>query len=248
MALFSFFQILSTTATANSGSNILTVATNSGTTIGSGATAIAIGMGVSGTGIPTGVTVLSVTGTTVTISALTIGAVNGTLVFAEQLEYAESVPAQQITIMVEAGIYYEDYPIKVPANVSIRGDEFRRTIVRPLDRISQSPWRGQFFYRDSVIDGLAIGPINNGPGATDYAPGVAITSKGTTTGSGPYLVTFNIPTQTSAPSTSIQYTVSGNTNISYNGTFAASSSTASSITLSYPSNPGTYSSVTKYLN
>ena len=239
-----FFQILSTTATANSGSNILTVATNSGTTIGNGATAIAIGMGVSGTGIPTGVTVLSVTGTTVTISALTIGAVNGTVVFAEQLEYAESVPAQQITIMVEAGIYYEDYPIKVPANVSIRGDEFRRTIVRPLDRISQSPWRGQFFYRDSVIDGLAIGPINNGPGATDYAPGVAITSKGTTTGSGPYLVTFNIPTQTSAPSTSIQYTVSGNTNISYNGTFAASSSTASSITLSYPSNPGTYSSVT----
>jgi hypothetical protein len=94
----------------------------------------------------------------------------------EQLEFGETVQALNIVIFVEAGIYYEDYPIRIPPNVSVRGDEFRRTIVRPIDRISQSPWRTTFFYRDAVIDGMQIGKINEG---TDNAPQTNITLSGT---------------------------------------------------------------------
>jgi hypothetical protein len=78
----------------------------------------------------------------------------------ETLDYGETVPNQQITIYVESGIYYEDYPIKLPTNCTISGDDFRRTIIRPLDRVSQSPWRTTFFYRDAIFDALQVGLIN----------------------------------------------------------------------------------------
>ena len=95
----------------------------------------------------------------------------------EEIEFGETVRENHIVIQVESGIYYEDYPIRVPASVSIRGDEFRRTIVRPKDRISQSPWRKVFFYRDSVIDALELGPINYN---LDYATSSTIELGGTT--------------------------------------------------------------------
>jgi hypothetical protein len=157
----------------------------------------------------------------------------------EELEYAESVGALQIVIFVEAGVYYEDYPIRLTANVSIKGDEFRRTIVRPLDRVSQSPWRKLFFYRDSVIDGMQIGPVDTG---TDYIPTTNITSfsSKTSVGGGAYNVVYNIPTQTYTPSTTLTYTIAGNTNLSYNGTFTCVASSTTQITLRYPSDPGTY--------
>jgi hypothetical protein len=85
----------------------------------------------------------------------------------EQLEFGETVKDINIVIQVESGIYYEDYPIRVPANCSIRGDEFRRTIIRPRDRISQSPWRKIFFYRDAIIDALEVGIIDTT--GTDYS-------------------------------------------------------------------------------
>ena len=96
----------------------------------------------------------------------------------EQLEFGETVPDLQIVIFIEAGIYYEDYPIKLANNVSIKGDEFRRTIIRPLNRISQSPWRKTFFYRDAVIDAMLVGIVNY---STDYAATAGnITLSGTT--------------------------------------------------------------------
>jgi hypothetical protein len=76
----------------------------------------------------------------------------------EKIEFAEANKDLQITVRVESGIYYEDYPIKVPANVSIKGDEFRRTILRPRDRASQSPWIETYFYRDVEFDGLSLAP------------------------------------------------------------------------------------------
>ena len=88
----------------------------------------------------------------------------------EQVEFGETVRDLHIVIQVESGIYYEDYPIRVAANVSIRGDEFRRTIVRPKDRKSQSPWRKVFFYRDAVIDALELGPYDY---STDYTAVIA---------------------------------------------------------------------------
>ena len=74
----------------------------------------------------------------------------------EELEYGNIVTETQITIRVESGIYEEDYPIRVPQNVSIKGDEFRRVIVRPKDRVSQSRYAETFFYRDAAFDGLVL--------------------------------------------------------------------------------------------
>jgi hypothetical protein len=74
----------------------------------------------------------------------------------EELEYGNFTRTKQIVINVETGIYYEDYPIKVPANVSIKGSDFRRCIIRPADRISRSPWINTYFYRDKLIDNLAV--------------------------------------------------------------------------------------------
>ena len=76
----------------------------------------------------------------------------------EELEYGNYVRETQIAIRVESGIYEEDYPIRVPANVSVKGDEFRRTIIRPKKRVSQSRWSNTFFYRDSEFDSLVLGP------------------------------------------------------------------------------------------
>jgi hypothetical protein len=95
----------------------------------------------------------------------------------EEMSFGETVKNLNITIFVESGIYQEDYPIRLPAQCSIKGDEFRRTIIRPIDRVSQSPWRKIFFYRDAVIDGLQIGLTNT---AVDYAPAASITLGGTT--------------------------------------------------------------------
>jgi len=105
-------------------------------------------------------------------AAATTPGVTAGLYYGESVDFGETVPAQNISIFVETGVYYEDYPIKLANNVTISGDDFRRTIVRPLNRISQSPWRNTFFYRDSVIDGLQTGVINFtslGKGGADYA-------------------------------------------------------------------------------
>ena len=74
----------------------------------------------------------------------------------EELEYGNFTRTKQIVINVETGIYYEDYPIKVPANVSIKGSDFRRCIIRPADRTSESPWINTYFYRDKMIDNLPV--------------------------------------------------------------------------------------------
>jgi len=73
----------------------------------------------------------------------------------EEIEFGNTVRANQVTILVEAGVYYEDYPIKVPNNTSIKGDEFRRTIIRPKNRSSQSRFANIYYYRDKEFDGLA---------------------------------------------------------------------------------------------
>ena len=74
----------------------------------------------------------------------------------EQLEYGEATKDLNITIRIESGTYEEDYPIRVPANVSIKGDEFRRTVIRPIDRASQSTWSNLFFFRDTIFDGMRL--------------------------------------------------------------------------------------------
>jgi hypothetical protein len=170
-----FFQCVPTTATGTINTTSITVASATYTNIYT--STITVGMGVSGGGIPLGATVTAVNGTVITISSkLSATITNGSVVFGEQMDFGETVKNLNITIRVESGIYYEDMPIKLPANCSISGDEFRRTIIRPLDRISQSPWRTIFFYRDSVIDAIQTGLLNF---ATDYASATTLTLGGT---------------------------------------------------------------------
>ena len=73
----------------------------------------------------------------------------------ESILYGNTSKSKQITLHIESGVYEEDYPIKVPDNVSIRGDDYRRVIIKPKDRASQSPWAGTYLYRDREFDGLS---------------------------------------------------------------------------------------------
>jgi hypothetical protein len=94
---------------------------------------------------------------------------NGTFlefIAGEQLEFGQLVPETQITVRVESGIYYEQLPIRVPTNVSIKGDEFRRSIIRPAPGVSTSKWANLFFYRDSTFDGITRTYISNALAAT----------------------------------------------------------------------------------
>jgi hypothetical protein len=74
----------------------------------------------------------------------------------EEIEMGNFVKKKQITIKVESGQYEEDYPIKLTKNVSLKGDEFRRVIIRPKERISQSVYANTYFYRDKEFDGLTL--------------------------------------------------------------------------------------------
>ena len=82
--------------------------------------------------------------------------VSGSFINGERISYGDPVKNLHITVMVESGIYEENYPIKLPANVSIKGDEFRRTIIRPRPGMSTSPFAYVKFRRDTVIDGLNV--------------------------------------------------------------------------------------------
>ena len=166
-----FFGFVATTASGSLGSFNLTVSSTTYTNNFNGINTIKVGMGVTGvgvSGISRGTLVTAISGNVVTLSLpLTATLTTANVTFGELIDFGEQVNNLNITVYVESGIYYEDYPLKLSANVTISGDDFRRTIIRPLDRVSQSPWRKIFFYRDSVIDGMQIGLINFS--GTDYA-------------------------------------------------------------------------------
>lgn len=88
-----------------------------------------------------------------------------TFIDGEEIEYGESVKDLNITIRVESGNYEEDYPIRVPQNVSIKGDEFRRVLIRPKNRRSLSRWSNTYFRRDKVFDGLRLTAFTSGNNA-----------------------------------------------------------------------------------
>ena len=80
----------------------------------------------------------------------------GVFQLGEPISYGDVTKNAQITIIVESGVYEENLPIKVPQNVAIVGDEFRRVIVRPRKGTSSSPWAFGKFRRDVNVDGLAV--------------------------------------------------------------------------------------------
>jgi hypothetical protein len=72
----------------------------------------------------------------------------------EKIAYGDITKNQQICVFIESGIYEENLPLKIPQNVAVIGDEFRRTIIRPKLGFSTSPWAFTGFRRDREIDGL----------------------------------------------------------------------------------------------
>jgi hypothetical protein len=80
----------------------------------------------------------------------------GSFELGETIAYGDIANTKQITILVESGIYEENLPLRVPANVSIVGDEFRRVLIRPKAGDSTSPWAFINFRRDPLIDNLTI--------------------------------------------------------------------------------------------
>ena len=86
----------------------------------------------------------------------------GSFIEGEAIAYGDISKNIQISVLVESGEYYENYPLKVPANVSIVGDEFRRVIFHPKPGTSSSPWAFQKFRRDLDVDGLTTATQNYG--------------------------------------------------------------------------------------
>ena len=82
----------------------------------------------------------------------------------EAIAYGDVTKNVQIAVFVESGIYEENYPLRVPQNVAVIGDEFRRTIIKPktavsgapLSGVSSSPWASLYFRRDPQFDSMTI--------------------------------------------------------------------------------------------
>ena len=77
-------------------------------------------------------------------------------IIGESVEYGNFVKQRQITIQLETGIFEEDFPIRLADNVTVRGSEFRRTIIRPKNRVSQSKWAETYFFRDREFDDITL--------------------------------------------------------------------------------------------
>jgi hypothetical protein len=78
----------------------------------------------------------------------------GTFEVGEIISYGDVTKNIQLTVFVESGTYEENFPIKVPQNVALIGDEFRRVLIRPRIGTSSSPWAFQKFRREREFDGL----------------------------------------------------------------------------------------------
>jgi hypothetical protein len=121
----------------------------------------------------------------------------------EELQWGQKQNKNQCTIIVESGEHEDDYPIKVPENCSIRGDEFRRSVIKPkplfgtrLPGISSSKWANTYFFRDAQIDGIIVNQLNT---ATNFASAVGITADAINNDGTTDVVTFTLASGT-APS------------------------------------------------
>lgn len=74
----------------------------------------------------------------------------------ESVKFGNFVKTKQVSLFVESGTYEEDLPIRLSNNVTLKGDEMRRVIIRPKDRMSQSKWADIYFYRDLEFDGIPV--------------------------------------------------------------------------------------------
>lgn len=107
---------------------------------------------------------------------------------------------------------------------------------------------GMTLSSDSFFSGQTVSTVvtNTASATATLTSPTAITISSFTskTGTGPFVVTYAISTQASAPATGVQYIIAGNTNLNTNSTVLCTASSTTSITLSYAIDPGTYGSGT----
>lgn len=96
-----------------------------------------------------------------------------------------------------------------------------------------------YFTGSSISTNVATAPGAVGPNIV-----INFTSK---SGTGPYSVTFSIPSQT-APTIAKSYTISGNSNDLYNGSFVVTASTTTSVTFFYLTDPGAFGTGATVMN
>lgn len=124
----------------------------------------------------------------------------------ETIVYNTNVSNLQNTIVIESGEYFEQYPIRLPANTSVRGDEFRRCIIRPADGVSSSPWANLYFRRDAQTDGLQTASLDT---STNYAIGGTLLNADITPDAASGVVSFSLSTGT-IPDEYVGYVFVGN--------------------------------------
>ena len=118
----------------------------------------------------------------------------------ERLRWGQRQDKTQITIVIESGEHLENYPVRLSRNVSIRGDEFRRSIPKPatfvnsdLSTISVSPWANIYFRRDTQTDGLLISQLNKDVDYVTVEEGIlTATPDGTENNRDTGVVTFTV--------------------------------------------------------
>jgi len=108
----------------------------------------------------------------------------GGFLLGEELKYGQNYNKTEISFIVESGEYEENLPIRIPNNSSIRGDEFRRSMIKPAcwpgtvrPIRSTSPWVDVYFRRDTQIDGIIVVSLDT---STNFASAHAVTPSGVT--------------------------------------------------------------------
>ena len=160
-----------------------------------------------------------------------------------------SIPTEvkpNITILVKTGTYYEVLPIIVPVETAIVGDELRSTNIRPRAGTTPStdvPYSLAAIDRvKSIMTNVLTGTASltaSMTGSTISGPTISITGRNSTAGATPWTTEFTITPQLVAPPTG-GYTIAGATTAGFNGTVTVTTSTLTTITVTYGADPGTW--------
>ena len=131
----------------------------------------------------------------------------------EELWYGQRYNKLEISLLVESGEYDEQLPIRIGDNISVKGDEFRRSIIKPAYvrgttrySISTSKWADIWFRRDTQVDGMIVVSLDE---TTDYATNTTVTPDGVTNDATTGVITFSLGSG-DAPTTWVKKVFIGN--------------------------------------
>jgi hypothetical protein len=225
-------SVTSTTITAQIAVNTFTSVTGpasfTGTIVGTtltvvapGSGTIAIGQGVTGTGVSAGTYITAGSGSSWTVSV-----------------------SQNVSSGIITTTYAVVLGLRTQGTAPTAGKYFK------VSSNNNPLYNGFYYCVASTTSAITLSyPYNPGTWNSGVTS-ITITSYDSVSGTDPYLVTYTIPSQTNLPAVGSYWTVTGNATAKYNRTVTVTSSTATSITVSYASDPaagGAYGSGTTVL-